>query len=229
MSEEVRIALVAEGPTDRIVIESAVEAMVADRPFVLRQIQPEQSAAFGQAGTGWVGVYRWCKQAAKRGGGRLRDDQLLREYHLLLLHLDADAADKDYADGAILGEPPDLPCAAACPPSSATTNALRIVLLRWAGEAATPPRVVLCTPSKATEAWVVAAIFPGDPSVPNIECLPNPEVRLAAQPAPVRIRKKQRDYDSKRSEFRDAWPTLVTTLSEAARFSSEFAAELATV
>jgi hypothetical protein len=229
MSDEVRIALVAEGPTDRVIIEAAVEAMVGDRPFVLRQIQPEQSAAFGQAGTGWVGVYRWCKQAAKRGGGRLRDDQLLREYHLLVLHLDADVADKDYADGAIVGEPPDLPCAGPCPPPSATTDPLRAVLLRWAGETITPPRVILCTPSKATEAWVVAAIFPDDASVLNIECLANPEGRLAVQPAHVRIRKKRRDYDSKRADFRDAWPALVASLSEASRFSAEFQTELATV
>jgi hypothetical protein len=227
MSDEVRIALVAEGPTDRVVIEAAVENILGSRPFVLRQIQPEQSEAFGQMGTGWVGVYRWCKQAAKRAGGRLRDDQLLREYHLLVLHLDADVAEKSYGDGGITGEPPNLPCAIACPPPSATTNPLRLVLLGWCGETATPCRVVLCTPSKATEAWVIAAIFPGDAAMANVECYPNPEIRLAVQPVPQRIRKRRRDYESKRTAFREAWSTLATTLSEAQRFDGEFRAELA--
>ena len=78
MSErDVRIALVAEGPTDAIVIEAALRAVFASRTFVLQQLQPEGSAAFGEMGTGWVGVYRWCRQTATRGGGRLSHDRLL--------------------------------------------------------------------------------------------------------------------------------------------------------
>lgn len=229
MSDEVRVALVAEGPTDRVFIEAAVENMLGNQPFVLRQIHPEQSEAFGQIGTGWVGVYRWCKQAAKRAGGRLRDDPLFREYHLLVIHLDADVGDKNYGDGGITSEPPNLPCAVACPPPSGTTNPLRSILLGWAGETATPSHVVLCTPSKATEAWVIAAIFPGDASMRNIECYADPESRLAVQPLPQRIRKKTRDYESKRAAFRDAWPRLTRTLSEAERFAAEFRAELAKI
>ncbi len=165
MSELLRIALVAEGPTDRIVIESGLRAFLSGRSFVLNQLQPEGSLAFGNRGSGWTGVYRWCKQAAKRGGGRLGEDALLfQNYHILILHIDADVAGMRYADNSIVPQPSDgaLPCEVICPPARRTTDILRTVLLSWCGEATVPTKTVLCTPSKSTEAWVVAALFPSD-------------------------------------------------------------------
>jgi hypothetical protein len=229
MSEALRVALVAEGPTDRVVIECALEAILGARPFVLRQVQPEQSVAFGQIGTGWVGVYRWCKQAVVRAGGRLRDDPLFSEYHLLILHLDADVGDKTYASGQIEGEPSDLPCVQPCPPPSATTDPLRSILLRWAGESTVPPRVVLCTPSKATEAWVLTAVFPSDTAITQIECYQNPQGRFSAQPITRRIQKRRRDYEGKRQTLVDAWPTLAANLSEAQRFDSDLKIAVAAI
>ncbi len=93
MSEPLRVALVAEGPTDGVVIEAALRAMLGERLFVLNQIFPEGSSSFGEMGTGWVGIYRWCHQSARRGNGRLSNDQLVfRNYDILVLHLDADVA-----------------------------------------------------------------------------------------------------------------------------------------
>lgn len=66
MSEPLRIAVVAEGVTDFAVIEAAIAAMLAERPFVLTALQPEGNVAFtgggeaGPFGGGWKGVYRWC-------------------------------------------------------------------------------------------------------------------------------------------------------------------------
>ncbi len=77
MSNPLRIALVAEGPTDSVVIESALRSMLQGWPFVLNQIFPATSVGFGAMGTGWVGVYRWCRQSAKRGGGSLSADKLI--------------------------------------------------------------------------------------------------------------------------------------------------------
>ena len=68
MSEPLRIALVAEGLTDGVVIEAALQAILCGRPFILKQIFPEGSDTFGEMGAGWVGVYRWCRQSARRGG-----------------------------------------------------------------------------------------------------------------------------------------------------------------
>ena len=49
---ELRIALVAEGPTDAIVIEAALKALLP-RPFVLTLVQPEETRP--KLGAGWRG------------------------------------------------------------------------------------------------------------------------------------------------------------------------------
>ena len=88
MSEPVRLALVAEGPTDAVVVEAALRAILGERDFVLAQLQPEQSEAFGPLGAGWGGVYRWCKQSALHAGGSLGDFRLLLDnYDLLIVPL----------------------------------------------------------------------------------------------------------------------------------------------
>src|SRR6266496_2182734 len=102
MSDPLRIALVAEGPTDGVVIEAALRAVLDERTFVLKQIFPEGSTSFGELGSGWIGVYRWCHQSARRGNGALsRDKLVLQNFDLLILHLDADVAGFKYEDGTI--------------------------------------------------------------------------------------------------------------------------------
>lgn len=54
MSEELRIALVAEGPTDLVMIEAALRATI-DRHFVITLLQPEHSRTFEAFGAGWGG------------------------------------------------------------------------------------------------------------------------------------------------------------------------------
>lgn len=189
MSDTLRIALVAEGVTDYEVLSAAVESMLGGRPFVLKLLQPEGSVAFtgggnaGALGGGWRGVYRWCLQAAQRSGGRVGDDPLFLAYDVLLLHLDADVASEDPAKLAVAPIPElaeMLPCERPCPPPIATVDALRMVMLAWIGEPQVPPGTVLCTPSKSTEAWVMAAIFPNDKETAkeHWECHPKPESRL---------------------------------------------------
>lgn len=230
MSDPLRIALVAEGPTDRIAIEAVLRAMLAERPFVLTQSQPEGALVFGELGTGWVGVYRWCKQAVQRGNGHLAGDRLVfQNYDLLVLHLDADVAGKRYGDGSITSLQTDgqLPCEADCPPPSATTDALRDVLLSWCNETTPPDKPIVCMPSKSTEAWVVAALFPSDRAMrQGIECFPDPESRLGQQRKARRIRKGQRDYRANSVKFEQEWPRLVAPggLGEALRFQVEFLA-----
>lgn len=226
ISEPLRIALVAEGPTDKIVIQAAVTQLLGDRHFVLQQLQPEESLAFGPLGTGWGGVYQWCRQAVKRAGGQLRNDPLFHSYDMLILHLDGDVADKKYSDAGIAETINDLPCYEQCPPASATTDKLRTVLLRWAGETQIPPRTTLCTPSKSSEAWVLFALFPSDPASTsgNIECFADPQSRLSQQPQKIRIRKTVPDYRNRLNDFVSAWTAVRSQLSEAERFSVDFLA-----
>src|ERR1700722_5774291 len=104
MSNTLRIALVAEGVTDYEVLRAAIESMLNGQSFDIKLLQPEGSVAFtgtgnaGPLGGGWRGVYKWCLQAAERGGGRVRDDPLFIAYDILVLHLDADVAREDPAN-----------------------------------------------------------------------------------------------------------------------------------
>ena len=160
MSDPVRAAFVVEGITDYYVLCAAAEAVLGGRSLVPTLLQPERSEAFapvGQAtGGGWPGVYRWCRQVVAQSDG-VRGNVVLVTHDLLVVQLDADVATATYAQGHIDDDAGDLPCRQACPPPDATTDALRRAMLRWLGEDAVPPRVVLCTPSKATEAWLLAA------------------------------------------------------------------------
>lgn len=232
MSEPLRIALVAEGVTDFVILQAVLTAILGERPFVLNLLQPESSVAFtgggdaGALGGGWRGVYRWCRQAAERSGGAVRNDPLFVAFDLLVVQLDADVATVDPSTDAS----PDpilvaaFPCEHPCPPAATTTNALRQVVLAWLGESAVPPKVVLCTPSKSADAWMIAVHFPSDREMTRRgwECHPDPASRLAQQPVRRRFSKSQLDYERNAGELTSQWPSLISRMSEAARFDTEF-------
>ena len=227
MSEPLRIAAAVEGPTDAIVLEAILKALLRDADFVFQTLQPEGSAAFGSTGGGWVGVYRWSRQSASEGGGSVSGSSALSNHDLLIVHVDADVAGRTYASGNIQDAPrQDLPCEEPCPPPHETTNALRAVVLNWLGERECPPRIVLCTPSKSIEAWVLAAIWPEGRVVrqDDWECRPNPEGQLAALPRRRRFGKRPDDYRRKQGDVKQAWPQVSARLTEAARFEAEFLA-----
>lgn len=96
MSEPLRIALVAEGPTDQPLIAAALNAILPSQPFVLTQLQPEPT--YPQLGTGWGGVLKWCHAAGARHTGPIDSDPTLELYDLLIIHLDLDVCGKQYAD-----------------------------------------------------------------------------------------------------------------------------------
>lgn len=229
MSEILRVGLVCEGTTDRIVISAAVASLLGTRDFVLIQLQPEDSA-FGRTGTGWAGVYHWCRQVADQGGGSLGNNPLFNSYDLLLLHLDADVANQTYGSGGIMTIATDLPCSSPCPPPSDTTDVLREVILRWIGEPQIPPNTVFCTPSKSTEAWVLAALFPLDAVVRagRLECRDSPANLLSAKPANVRLvasgKKRTRKYQERAGEIQRQWARVRRLCSEAERFSLDLLA-----
>lgn len=235
MSNTVRIALVAEGITDYEVLKAAVESMLEGQSFDIKLLQPEGSVAFtgageaGPLGGGWKGVYKWCLQAAERGGGSVRNDTLFDFYDILVLHLDADVAGEDPANDLVnpITELAGLfPCEQPCPPPNDTTDRLRQVMLSWMGETQTPPQTVLCTPSKCTEAWVVAIFFPHDGQMikKGWECHPDPASRLGQQPKAHRFAKRQADYQAKNKGIQEGWPRIVNRLTEAQRFQNEFMA-----
>ena len=234
MSEPLSFAVAAEGPTDAIVLEAILKALLPDDEFVFQTLQPEGSAAFGSApfdrtGAGWAGVYRWSRQAVSEGGGSVSGSSVLSNHNVLIVHVDADVAGETYANGNIRDAAhDDLPCEEPCPPPDGTTNALRRVILKWLGEREFPRRVVMCTPSRNIEAWVLVAVWPDNNVVrrDNWECHPRPERQLGALPKARRFRKRQEDYRRKEDVIEKAWPMVSARLTEAARFEAELLAAI---
>ncbi len=235
MSDPLRIAVVVEGPTDYVFLGAAVRSLLGEREFEFHLLQPEFSELAGFQGgataLGWAGVYRWCRQTADEGGGRLSGSAVFQNYDLLIVQLDAEVASERYEHGRIVDPVQDLPCDEPCPPASATTNRLRKVMLRWTGEPATPAKCVFCTPSKPTEAWVVPALFPRNRLVAKKgadqwECHLDPEAQLAQVPKARRVAKTRKDYNDKKEEFVLAWPAVRNAFSEAARFSDDLLAQI---
>jgi hypothetical protein len=163
MSEPLRIALVAEGPTDQPLIAAALNAILPGRPFVLTQLQPELT--YPQMGTGWGGVLKWCYAAGARHTGPIDSDPTLELYDLLIIHLDLDVCGKQYADYPQL--PDDerranwgaLPIHYCCPPASTGADKLASVLQTWLTPATIPPkgRTVLCLPAQSSGTWLAVA------------------------------------------------------------------------
>jgi hypothetical protein len=92
---DLRIALVAEGPTDYVIIEAALKAFLP-QPFILTQLQPE--ATKPEIGGGWGGVLKWCSMVGERFQGPIDQDPTLLGFDLLIIHLDVDVATFNYAD-----------------------------------------------------------------------------------------------------------------------------------
>ena len=197
MSDPMRVAVAVEGPTDAIALEAILSAVFPEADPELQTLQPEGSVAFGSksftdTGYGWGGVYRWIGQAVQEGGGSISGCSVLDFHDLLIVQVDADVAHTTYQSAGINDAPrDDLPCDQTCPPACATTNALQAVILHWLGEDACPEKVVLCTPSKSIETWVLAAVCPNNPVVRRVdwECNLNPAGQLAALPKAVRFGK----------------------------------------
>ncbi len=218
-----RIGLIVEGPTDGIVLRAAISSLLPDRELDFTHIQPDFSSALSETGEGWSGVYHWCRQAASEGGGSVSGSMALLNHDVIVIHLDADVAEKTYQSGRIDEAATDLSCVRPCPPATATTDALRKVVLRWMSETRLPAKFVFCTPSKSIEAWVVKALYPRNTHAQSKgwECHDDPDKQLGQQPKATRIGKTKRDYESRRQEFINAWPD-VRKLDEAERFSQEF-------
>lgn len=227
MSKELRIGLVAEGPTDYEVIQAALKAVLPN-PFILVQFQPE--ATQPQMGTGWCGVLKWCDQIAQRHQGPLLEDPTLQvnPYDLLIIHLDVDVALMSYSN---CGEPvgnfsmeklwKSLPCAKPCPPVSDTVQALHEVLTSWLGQVKQDSFTIFCLPAQSSGTWLAAAVqSPTDPLLAGGECDPNIETSLAQLKKNERIKKKVKEYRAHAPQITQQWAQVKQICSQAEQFES---------
>lgn len=226
---DLRIALVAEGPTDAVAIEAALRATLG-RSFILTLLQPE--ATRPQIGTGWCGVLKWCREFAARPAASLEADPTLPGFDLFVIHVDADVAEGSYGDcGESVGEAgrtlASLPCSEPCPPATAAADAMRQRLKSWLGMVEVGSRTVLCVPSKAIESWLAAAVLPADHALlAGLECRLDLGSRLAVLPKSLRIRKNRREFEARSWVLVAEWQRVRSHCIQANRFSLEVAAIL---
>jgi len=233
-----KIGIIVEGTTDRIIIESALNHIFQDQCYTMIQLQPERSfqhGGFGFTGTGWGGVYRWCRQVVEMGL-EMSENPSLQKFDIIIIHLDADVAEKRYSDANILDPiKDDLPCVLPCPPASNTTKNLEQVVINWlklSGQTFKP--LVMCIPSKCTEAWVAAALYgQKDNSIlVELECRSDIENYLVQKPARERfirnrngkMKKLTKRYSEYSEQITKKWNYIVEQCTQAKQFNDRIVA-----
>ncbi|WP_439113890.1 hypothetical protein [Hydrogenophaga sp.] len=222
MSER-RIALLAEGPTDFEVIHAALKAILPDR-FTLTLLQPEPTRP--ALGGGWGGVLKWCDAVGVRHAGTLDTDPTLEGFDLLVIHLDVDVAQAQYADCGLQAPAQaaakgwaTLPCHMPCPPVADTCARLEAVLSSWLNPAQAGARTVLCLPAQSSGTWLAAATLPaGHALLVGAECNVTVESHLAQLPLAHRIRKVTREYRAHAGQVTANWTHVKALCSQAVAF-----------
>jgi hypothetical protein len=223
---ELRIALVAEGPMDYEVIQSALKAVLPNSPFVMTLLQPEETQP--KMGAGWCGVLKWCQDVQDRHHGSLDSDPTLVNFDLLIIHLDVDVASKQYADCgnslvalAQASSFGSLPCVQPCPPVSDTVNSLVNVIESWLGQATPGDRTLLCLPAQSSGTWLAAAVLPlSDPLLTDAECNLTLESKLGQLPKTQRIKKRILEYRQHAPEITAQWSQVKQVCTQAAHFEA---------
>jgi hypothetical protein len=209
MSEPLRVALVCEGPTDKIVLAAILPGLLR-RPVVVTMVQPmeEELGGGGALGFGWRGVRRWCQEV--RAGRLSTLEDWLSQTDLLIIHLDGDVARE-----------PDVACARPCPPAEDTADALRAVLLNDLGLSAPPPGLLITTPMDATEAWLLPILR----DVQTSECAADPAARFIGGEPKLMNQSRKKQTARYRAASRDisAHWTRARGLSQLDRLERELA------
>ncbi|MCU8019893.1 hypothetical protein L5M36_23955 [Shewanella sp. SM72] len=219
---DLRIALIAEGPTDFVVIEAALKAILP-RPFILTQLQPE--ATQPEMGNGWGGVLKWCYTAAERFPGPVTSDPTLNGYDMVIIHLDVDVASFSYADcGANMAQTAldkqwqHLPLDCVCPPATNCADALLLVIQSWLGTASLG-QSILCLPSQSSGTWLAAAYLPaGHALLANEPECNDIEGQLGRLPKAQKVRKSLREYRAIAPMLTNKWSDVTQLCSQALRF-----------
>ena len=225
---DLRLALVAEGPTDYELIAAALRAILP-RAFVLTLLQPEPTQPL--MGAGWGGVLKWCHAAGLRHSGPLDTDATLAGFDGLIIHLDADVALGQYADcgPAVAGMAEELgwrplPCHQPCPPAADTCAQLEAALASWLGSAQAGVATVWCLPAQSTGTWPAAAMLPSSHALlAAAECNPALESRLAQLPKKQRIKKSVLDYRNNASAVTAHWARVKQVCPQALAFERALA------
>jgi hypothetical protein len=200
----VRIGIVAEGPTDHLVLEALIARVLNVGEFV--RLYPDDSRSLGGPG-GWQGVRAWC--TANQGALEAIMRAITgREIDLLVIHIDCSAAPTN-------GIPFN------CPPPTATAEALRNQVVTWLG-GVLADYAVIATPSYCTDTWTVVALEPGQRGRADLECDPLIDRHLLREgrlrTKEGRVQKSVRRYEALAAVVASEADAVLSACSEAASF-----------
>ena len=148
-----RVGIVAEGPTDRLVIEAVIHSVNPTIQCV--PLFPDQTLS--TLGAGWKGVRIWCSEFGRQIESLMKG-VTGSPLDLIVIHADCSMADKEG-----IGLP--------CPPAAETGHALRLKILKdWLGYDLASPFVIMATPAQTTDTWVVATLEPPRVNLADLEC-----------------------------------------------------------
>lgn len=159
MSEPRVAAVVCEGQTDVPIFREIIQALWPSVEEV-RSLQPELDE-LGRATlpAGWTRVRDWCQQHADRLDEVL-DPFVGSPIDLLLVAIDLDIA----LEAGIADPPNDV--------GAYEARRLRETMTDWmlaSGRRRLPPEVVLSTPVRSLEAWIIAALYPRERAPEQID------------------------------------------------------------
>jgi len=217
-----QIGIVAEGPTDKVVIDGALDALLSV-PYVSTLLQPDETQP--KLGRGWGGVFRWMRQTNQREMSSVSDDPLLSMYDLIVIHLDADVCASTY--GALGDEIEQqakglqpLPCDKPCPPGRDAARELERVIQSWVAPRTLGDKATLCIPSRSIEVWLAVAVLPLDHQlIADVECQNDLDRKLASLPISNRVKKTGREYRRYKDSITAHWGRVREVCSQADEFS----------
>ncbi len=223
MSSPPRIGVVAEGPSDRVILGAALDEVLCGSDYVLSALQPPTTAlaSSGPLGGGWRGVMEWCRRLGAEGVP-VAETVAFANHDVVIVQIDADIAQEPDLAALHLHHP--------CPPALPTCDAIRSHLLALMGISDCPAKLVVCVPAQNMETWVLVALYPGDiPLSDHVECLPNPKARLYKKPEKLvvlkdgQLRNQPRAYGAQVASIRLGWGGVTERCSEAAQFEDAVA------
>lgn len=206
-----RVGIVAEGNTDWIVLEEVMKTVHADIESFRLHPNLTLNSYLGQ---GWRGVQAWCVENGPQLELLMNADPS-RPLHVLVVHADCSMADK-------VGEE------RLCPPASETAQALtKVIETEWLCRDPRPEFVLIATPSKSSDAWVVAALDPPYANLSDVECdfLVEREFRrrkLLERKSDGGVRKQPWRYAPIAARIGPAIETVCTHCPQAEAFRSSF-------
>lgn len=165
--KRVKIRVIAEGPTDQLVIRELVNAYVTTQPKLDFEIDfiNEQPTADRTSGGGWGMVYKWCLQtpASEReatyfGAGLFANNMGGSSCDALLIHMDSDICEK-------IGDKTNIsPVPTKNAPPSARGVFIKQVIEEWLWPDQTERKGkhIIAPAVEAIEAWLVAGLSDND-------------------------------------------------------------------